>query len=158
MSFRHLYLLLAIAVSIVFPSCESMGDNGAAERKAMIAAINAEPKGAYLVGRRYYKFDYRVWGYVRNSGEPWSKAKMIVLNEHQKMAPDREKAAIGSDNGFEYKLFGRFSGDTVYEPASNSFYPEFVLTGYQLISEHPAPIFREPGAMDPKRRILAKPY
>ena len=33
-------------------------------------------------------------------------------------------------------------GDTVYEPASNGFYPEFVLKGYELISTNPTPIFK----------------
>ena len=34
------------------------------------------------------------------------------------------------------------SGETVYEPASNGFYPEFVLKKYELISTNPAPILR----------------
>ncbi len=42
----------------------------------------------------------------------------------------------------EYKLYGYFSGDKVYEPASNSIYPEFVLKGYELISMNPPPIFK----------------
>jgi hypothetical protein len=53
---------------------------------------------------------------------------------------------------------GRFSGETVYEPASNGFYPEFVLTGYDLISQTPPPIYREPGALNPERPIIPQPY
>ena len=49
---------------------------------------------------------------------------------------------IGSDNGYEYKLYGSFSGETVYEPASNGFYPEFVLKNFEVISTNPPPIFR----------------
>ena len=55
------------------------------------------------------------------------------------------------------KLYGRFSGDTVYEPASNAFYPEFVLTGYELISTTPPPILSIPGSNDPTRRIIERP-
>jgi hypothetical protein len=39
-------------------------------------------------------------------------------------------------------LYGNFSGDKVYEPASNTVYPEFVLKNYELISTNPPPIFK----------------
>lgn len=129
-----------------------------ASRATMATAIAQEPRGAYYVGRRYYKKDYKFWGYVRASGLPWSTARMVMMNEHTKFAPDRENGVIGSDNNFEYKLAGEFTGQTVYEPASNGFYPEFRLRGYELLSASPAPIFREAGATNPERRIIAKPY
>jgi hypothetical protein len=129
-----------------------------AARAAMLAEIKAEKPGSYYIGRRYYKVDYKFWGFVRKPGQPWSTAKMVMLNEQQKFAPDREQGKIGEDNNYEYKLFGEFSGQTVYEPASNGFYPEFVLKGYELRSATPAKIYREAGALDPKRRIIAKPY
>jgi hypothetical protein len=65
-----------------------------------------------------------------------------MLNEKGKLAPDREQLEFGNDNNYEYKLYGDFSGDKVYEPASNSVYPEFVLKGYELISTNPTPIFK----------------
>ena len=65
-----------------------------------------------------------------------------MLNEKSKLAPDRERLEFGSDNNYEYKLYGSFSGDKVYEPASNGIYPEFVLKGYELISTTPTPIFK----------------
>jgi len=64
-----------------------------------------------------------------------------MLNEKQKLAPDREHLDFGGDNNYEYKLYGYFSGDRVYEPASNTIYPEFVLKGYEIISTNPPPIF-----------------
>ncbi len=67
---------------------------------------------------------------------------MVMLNEKQKLAPDRAQNALGSDNNDEYKLYGYFSGDKVYEPASNAIYPEFVLQNYELISTTPPPIFK----------------
>jgi hypothetical protein len=127
-------------------------------RATMLEEIKAEPPGAYYVGRRYYKTEYKFWGFVRQSGHPWSEAKLVMFNENQKLAPDRTTAKLGSDNNYEYKLFGNYSGDTVYEPASNGFYPEFVLKGYELRSTAPAPIYREAGSMDPERRIIPKPY
>lgn len=150
---------VALGASL-FTACTSTGGNGAggADRATMVAAINQEPKGAYFVGRRYYKKDYKFWGYVRSSGSPWSSARMVMMNEHTKLAPDRERGAIGSDNNYEYKLVGEFTGETVYEPASNSFYPEFRLRGYELLNANPARIYREAGATNPERRIIAKPY
>ena len=46
-----------------------------------------------------------------------------MFNEKEKLAPDREQLNFGFDNNYEYKLYGNFSGQTVYEPASNGFYP-----------------------------------
>ncbi len=130
----------------------------AGARSAMLEEIKAEPPNAYFVGRRYFKTEYKFWGFVRPSGHPWSDAKLVMLNENQKLAPDRTSPRLGSDNDFEYKLSGNFSGDTVYEPASNGMYPEFVLKGYELRARTPAPIYREAGATDPERRIIVKPY
>jgi len=128
------------------------------QRQVMNDAIKNEPPGDYFIGRRYYKVDYKFWGFVRQPGQPWSTSKLVMMNEQTKLAPDREKGILGSDHGYEYKLYGRFSGDTVYEPASNAFYPEFVLTGYELISTDPAPILSTPGSNDPVRRIIEMPH
>jgi len=124
----------------------------------MLAQIAQEPKGDYFIARRYYKVDYKFWGFIRKPGESWANAHMVMLNEQQKLAPDRELGKLGSDNGYEYKFYGNFSGETVYEPASNGFYPEFILKGYELRNISPAPIFKTLGALDPQRRIIAKPY
>jgi hypothetical protein len=108
-----------------------------------VQKIAAEPPGDYFIGHRYFKGAvYKFWGYVRKPGQPWNTAQLVVLNEKEKLAPDREKLSFGSDNNYEYKLWGNFSGQTVYEPASNGFYPEFVLKKYELISTNPAPIFK----------------
>ncbi len=116
--------------------------NGREEaRRAMEQKIQAEPPGDYFIGRRYYQPEFHFWGYIRRPGQPWSSAQLVVLNENQQLAPDREQLNLGSDNGFEYKLRGYFSGDKVYELVSNRFLPEFVLQGYELISTQPGPIF-----------------
>jgi hypothetical protein len=109
---------------------------------AMAQRIAAETPGDYYIGRRYFKPDFKFWGYVRRPGEPWSKSQLVMLNEKQKLAPDRAAWKFGSDNNYEYKLYGNFSGDKVYEPASNRVYPEFVLKNYELISTNPPPIFK----------------
>jgi hypothetical protein len=108
----------------------------------MAQRIGAEQPGDYYIGRRYFKPDFKFWGYVRKPGQPWSTAQLVMLNEKQKLAPDRAALKFGSDNNYEYKLYGSFSGDKVYEPASNHVYPEFVLKDFELISQNPPPIFK----------------
>src|SRR5215472_13752734 len=142
---RATQLLLAgnLLLTVVFlGGCETMPQGIQQARIEMAQRIAAEPAGDYFIGRRYFKPDYKFWGYVRRPGQPWSAAEMVMLNEKQKLAPDRERLDFGSDNNYEYKLYGYFSGDKVYEPASNTVYPEFVLKGYQLISTNPPPIFQ----------------
>jgi hypothetical protein len=141
-----------------FAGCESVDGPDKVARAAMTAAISTEPDGDYYIGRRFYKVDYKFWGYVRKPRQPWTAAKLVMMNEHGKLAPDRAAGKLGSDNNHEYKLFGSFSGETVYEPASNGFYPEFLLKGYELVSATPASIFRSKHAIDPTKRIIMQPY
>ena len=124
----------------------------------MEAAIPNEAKGNYFIGRRYFKVDYKMWGYLRRPREPWSDARLVMLNEDKTLAPDRAQNQIGSDNGFEYKIFGRFSGQDVYDPAANGIYPEFILEKANLLTDKPGPIFRERRALDPTERYYPSPY
>jgi hypothetical protein len=80
-----------------------------------------------------------------------------MFNEQRKLAPDRERNEIGSDNNYEYKLTGYFSGDTDYEPASDGFYPEFILQGYEIRNVSPSNIYSTKRQNDPAVRILASP-
>jgi hypothetical protein len=127
---------------LFFGGCETVPQGIQQAKIEMAQRIASESAGDYFIGRRYYKPDFKFWGYVRRPGEPWSAAQLVMLNEKQKLAPDREPLNFGGDNNYEYKLYGNFSGDKVYEPASNGIYPEFVLKGYELISTNPAPIFK----------------
>ena len=152
----HSFFLLLVLM--LLSACQTTYEGVQASRMTMNDSIKNEAPGNYFVGRRYYKKDYKFWGFIRSPGQSWSTAKLVMINEQKKLAPDREKNDIGSDNNSEYKLYGRFSGETVYEPASNGFYPEFILTGYELISATPAPIFRYSSATDPAMRVIANPY
>jgi hypothetical protein len=157
MSHRIIFSLLATAL-IALTGCETTSSDRQSARAAMVESIKNEPPGDYFVGRRYFKDDYKMWGFIRKPGQPWSSAKLVMLNEQKKLAPDREMGRLGSDHGYEYKMTGGFSGETVYEPASNGFYPEFVVSGFELRTVSPASIFRTPAANDPKRRIIGQPY
>ena len=155
------FAVAALAVASALSGCAVLSESrSVTEARAVMAAqIQAEAPGNYFIGRRYYKVDYKFWGYIRKPGQPWTEAKLVMLNENQRQAPDREEGTLGADNGYEYKLLGSFSGDMVYEPASNGFYPEFVLTGSELRSANPAPIFDpQRPALDPTRRVIMTPY
>ncbi|HEY2138581.1 MAG TPA: hypothetical protein VGH00_00770 [Chthoniobacterales bacterium] len=141
---RFLFASEILLSLFLFAGCETTGPSGIQQARVDLAQkIAAEPPGDYFIGRRYFKGSvYKFWGYVRKPGQPWSTARLVVLNEKEKLAPDRERLSFGSDNNYEYKLYGNFSGQTVYEPASNGFYPEFILKKYELVSTNPPPIFR----------------
>jgi hypothetical protein len=141
---------------IVLAGCETT-DPGAASRAAMNEAIRKEPPGNYFIGRRMYKRDYKMWGWVREPGKPWNKAKLVMLNEQRVLAPDRAQNKIGSDNNYEYRLSGYFSGETVYEPASNGFYPEFVFLGAQVRSTNPPNIYQSQRQKIATVRIIQPP-
>src|SRR2546430_7823255 len=136
---RSLGILLPF---LLLAGCETVPPGIQAAKVSMAQKYAAEMPGDYFIGRRYYKPDFKFWGYVRRPGQPWSEAQLVMLNEKQKLAPDREHLNFGSDNNYEYKLYGYFSGDKIYEPASNTIYPEFVLKNYELISTNPPPIFK----------------
>lgn len=142
---RAVQLLLganAFIAALLLSGCETMPQGIQQARAASRQSIASEPPGDYFVGRRYYKPDFKFWGYVRRPQQPWSTAQLVMMNEKQKLAPDRQALSFGSDNNYEYKLYGSFSGERVYEPASNTIYPEFVLKSFELLSTTPPPIFK----------------
>ena len=59
--------------TVFFGGCQSMPQGIQQARIEMTQRIAAEPQGDYFIGRRYYKPDYKFWGYVRRPGQPWSK-------------------------------------------------------------------------------------
>jgi len=127
------------------------------DRQAVSAAVTSEKPGNYYVGYRFYKVDYKMWGWVKKPGEPWKDSQLVMFNEQRKLAPDRERQSIGSDNNTVYKLTGSFSGQKVYEPASDSFYPEFVLTGATVMTTNPPLIFPDKRWTDPAIRLIGPP-
>ena len=151
-----LQILMVAGVIFMLGACQTVNPD-TETRAAMNAAILAEKPGNHFIGRRMYKEDYKMWGWIREPGKPWTSARLVMLNEQTKLAPDRTAGKIGSDNNYIYRITGRFSGETVYEPASDRFYPEFILTGYELTSTKPEPIYIVKSEEDPKVRIINTP-
>ena len=136
-----------------------MGGPSAEVRRAQ---IKAEQTGNFWIGRRYHVHRTWFWGYVRRPRDPWSKAKLVVFNQNTKLAPDTlpqdgpPGARFAYDNNYEYRLWGRFTGETVYEPNSNQFLPEFQLTNYELLDRNPGWLFAPSDHYDPHRLTLQR--
>ena len=123
-------------------SCVTTSPQTQAMLDARRAKIAAEPRGDYFIGRRYWIARTQLWGYIRRPGESWDVSKLVMINEQKQRRPDHDGISpFGYDNNFEYRIWGRFSGDTVYDPTSNLFLPEFVLERYELISANPGFLF-----------------
>src|SRR6202171_3368084 len=112
------FFLVSGTLALFLAGCETTPKGIQQARIEIAQKIAAEQPGDYYIGRRYFKPVFKFWGYVRRPGQPWSSAQMVMLNEKQKLAPDRERLSFGSDNNYEYKLYGGVRGDKSYEPDS----------------------------------------
>src|SRR6476646_9638923 len=93
---------LAAATLLFLSGCQTT-ESGIQNAKVQMASrIAAETPGDYYIGRRYFKPDFKFWGYIRKPNQPWSTAQLVMLNEKQKLAPDRAALKFGEDNNSEY--------------------------------------------------------
>jgi hypothetical protein len=136
------YALSPLALLLLLAACATPPQvSPLMESPAIAQQIAAEPVGDYYIGRRVYAPPFAIWGYVRSPRQSWKTAKLVILNEKLQFAPDRIRNQIGSDNGTEYRLYGYFSGDQIYDASSGRFCAEFVLKHADLISSDPPPIW-----------------
>ena len=132
----------------------NLGGPTVEERNAKIAN---EPTGDFYYGRRYYVEKTRFWGYVRQPRQSWNRAKLVIFREEKKQNPDRlsengpSGQRYGFDNNTEYRLNGYYSGQQAYDPNSNQFLPEFMLTGYEVVDRQPGWLFRPDDRYHPSR-------
>lgn len=123
-------------------------------------SIQNEPRGDYFIGRRFYIERTQFWGYLRRPGQPWEDSKLVIFNESRKLGPDRvpempvdDGPAHGFDHNHEYKITGYFTGRRIYDPNSDMFLPEFMLTGWELRNESPGWLFRPNEKYDGKHLL-----
>lgn len=155
-----------ICVGLIITSCETIPPNygppnmGGPSKEARQAAIETEQGGDFYIGRRYHVNRTWWWGYLRRPGQSWSKARLVVFNQNAMRAPDNlpqggpSDARYAYDNNYEYRIWGSFTGEDVYEPNSNQFLPEFRLTNYELIASDPGWLFHPRDHYDPHRLTL----
>ncbi|MFK7909681.1 MAG: hypothetical protein AB8F34_03680 [Akkermansiaceae bacterium] len=167
---KLLFIFLPLAVALLASSCSNgvsssgvvygppnMGGPSSVERAARIAS---EPTGNFFYGRRYYIKKTRFWGYLRQPRQSANKAKLVIFNESQKRNPDRlpevgpPGQSYGFDQNYEYKIYGYYTGSTVYEVNSNQFLPEFMLTGYEVVNRNPGWLFSPKDHFNPESLTL----
>ena len=156
------YLLISIATLML---CQCGGTGGVSNMggptvEERAAQIDAEPKGNFFYGRRYYVHKTRFWGYLRKPGQSAKHSKLVVFRESQKLNPDRlpengpPGQRYGFDQNYEYRIWGNYTGRTVYDVNSNQFLPEFLLTNYAVVNKQPGWLFRPDDTYDEKRITL----
>lgn len=141
-----------VALVLTQSRCEissvGSGNMGGPTQDERSAKVAAEPTGDFYYGRRYFVEKTRFWGYLRKPRLDWNRGKLVMMREDKMRVPDRfsEDGPSGKryaqDNNFEYRIRGNYTGKEVYDPNSNQFLPEFMLTGYELIDRNPGWLFR----------------
>jgi hypothetical protein len=146
---RRQLLFLPAALPLL-NSCTGPGsggefvDNGP-QVQARNAAILAEPRGDWYIGRRYFTQKVRYWGYLRRPGQLWESAKLVVMDENRGVSqPDRLPEipagggnAHGYDHNYEYRIWGSLTGQVCYDPNSDRELPLFAARKFELVSANP---------------------
>lgn len=153
----------AIFAMLALSQCGPMGgpgNMGGPTPEERQVAIASEATGDFFYGRRYHVEKPRFWGYVRKPRQPWSRAQLVMMREDRKTQPDRlpedgsPGQRFGYDHNYEYRLRGNFTGREAYDPNSNQFLPEFMLTGYEVVNRNPGWLFTPQDRYDPRRITL----
>lgn len=158
---QRLLLLLALALPLFFTGCGgmsggagNMGGPSVEERKAQIAS---EPTGSFYYGRRYFVEKTRFWGYLRKPRQSAASAKLVIMREDKKRTPDRLPEGgpagrrYGFDQNYKYKIWGNYTGRQAYDPNSNQFLPEFMLSKYEVVDRQPGWLFRPDDSYNPRQ-------
>lgn len=154
--------ILAVVVASLCQCSNSigMGTMGGPTMSERSAAIAAEPRGDFFYGRRYFVQKTNFWGYLRKPGQDARNAKLVVMQEHQTLTPDRFLAGgtgekqHGFDQNYEYRIWGNYTGRTVYDLNSNQMLPEFFLSRYELVEKNPGWLFRPDDRYDSTKITL----
>ena len=176
---RNLALLLLVAASGFLASCATSpsGSGGPVGSvagsltpsqlnhpavKARNAKISEETPGNYYIGRRWWTEGTRFWGYLREPGKPWSTSRLVIMNESVMKQPDRvpevgAPRVHGFDHNHEYRIWGSFTGQKIYDPNSNFMVPEFRLTKYELIDSNPGFLFHPGEKHNPRHLPEVRP-
>jgi len=86
-----------------------------------VAEIAAEPPGDYLLAIDISRESvYKFWD-TSQTGSTLEHRETRGPERKGKARAGSEKLSFGSDNNYDIQTLGSFSGQTVYEPASNGF-------------------------------------
>jgi hypothetical protein len=150
--------LPVFVLATLLPSCVSTQTSSTSPAvAARNALIRAEPVGDYYIGRRYVTHRTRFWGYLRRPRQTWEDSKLTIMYEGSTHVPDRlpelPEGAEGGfefDHNYEYKVWGHYTGKTIYDPNSDLFLPEFKPERFELITASPGFLFSPNQGYNPK--------
>jgi hypothetical protein len=150
---QRLVLLTLFGLAALLTSCvDPMIEQQLSDRRLL---ISSEPRGDWFVGRRFYIERTQFWGYLRRPGQSWDDSKLVMMNESQRRVPDRlpempagDGPAHGFDHNREYRIWGYYTGNKIYDPNSDLFLPEFMLTNWEVKNESPGWLFHPKEKMD----------
>ncbi len=152
----RLPLLFLLACLCLLPSCAITPDNGP-QAAARNAAILAEPRGDYWIGRRYFVDKVRFWGYLRRPGQLWEQGQLVVMDESRVKTPDRlseapvgDSLAHGYDHNYEYRITGAYHGRKVYDPNADMELPVFSPGSFDVMNRVPGFLFSPTDRYSPK--------
>lgn len=139
-------IILSTVACLTLVQCNTLKSDceAVAEREAQIAQ---EQPGDYYIGRRYYIPYTRFWGYLREPGQSWRTARLVIMDEQTCRQPDRgiepplSNPVFGTDHNTEYIIRGKYTGSEAYEPNTNQALPVFRLTGYEVKDKEPGFLF-----------------
>ena len=138
---KRLLPLLGAALLPALTQCNTL-EKDIAGINARNAEIAREPRGNYFVGRRYHVPATRFWGYLRQPGQTWRTAQLVIMDESACRTPDRLPEYTGNpryayDNNYEYRVYGKYTGKYGYEPNSNLRLPIFKPTRFEVANTTP---------------------
>lgn len=139
-------IIIALVACLALTQCHSLRLDCEALRERE-AAIAQEEKGEYFVGRRYYIPLCRFWGYLREPGQSWREAKLVMMDESLVRTPDRgpedplPNATFGRDQNVEYVIRGEYTGRKAYDPSTDQILPMFRATSYEVRNREPGFLF-----------------
>ncbi|MBR2145647.1 MAG: hypothetical protein IJ956_08915 [Akkermansia sp.] len=139
-------IITALLACLTLTQCHSLRSDCEALRERE-AAIAKEEKGEYFIGRRYYIPLCRFWGYLREPGQSWRDAKLVMMDESLVRTPDRGPeeplpgAVFGKDQNVEYIVKGMYTGRKAYDPSTDQVLPMFRATSYEVRSKEPGFLF-----------------
>ncbi len=143
---KLLLSLLGAALLPALTQCNTL-EKDIAGINARNAEIAREPRGNYFVGRRYHVPATRFWGSLRQPGQTWRTAQLVIMDESACRTPDRLPEYTGNpryayDNNYEYRVYGKYTGKYGYEPNSNLRLPIFKPTRFEVANTTPGWLFK----------------
>ncbi len=146
--------LLLCQCNTLKSDCEAV-----AQREQEIAS---EARGDYYIGRRYYIPHTRFWGYLREPGQSWRTARLVIMDESLCRNPDRgyeppvKGATFGHDQNVEYMVCGSYTDETAYDPSTNLILPVFQVSSFTVRDKDPGFLFK-PSEEYSKSNVTLRP-